>query len=317
MKPLQFHDLHPPLADLHGELIAGLSLDPKRVEPKFFYDRRGSELFERITELPEYYLTRTELALYREHGAEMAAELGESCFLVELGAGSSRKIRLLLDALRPSAYMAMDISRDFLLHSSEELAREYPELEVHAACADYSQGFTLPHGPEANRRAAFFPGSSIGNFEPAAAERLLETVADSLGEGAGLLIGVDLKKSADTLTAAYNDAAGVTAQFNLNLLERANRELEADFDLEAFRHRAWYNDREGRVEMHLEATREQAVTIGERTIPFRAGETIHTENSYKYDCDQFLELAASAGFSHRSTWRDDAGLFSVHCLRVA
>jgi dimethylhistidine N-methyltransferase len=313
---VHFYDLHPPATDMREEVLAGLSRKPRTLSPKFFYDRRGSELFEAITETPEYYPTRTELALLEHHGEEMAALLGRACLLVELGSGSSRKIRLLLDALQPAAYMPVDISRDFLLDAANELAADFPQVQVHATCADYSQGLELPWAPQELSRAAFFPGSSIGNFEPAQAQRLLHHVAQALGAGGHLLIGVDLQKPAQILERAYNDTQGLTAEFNLNLLRRINRELGADFDLDAFCHHAFYNAAAGRVEMHLISRARQQVHIGKQRIDFYRGDGIHTENSYKYTIEGFQRLAEAAGFAPLRVWTDEQNLFSVHCLRV-
>ena len=313
---VRFYDLHPPQTDMLHEVLDGLRRTPPMISPKFFYDHRGSELFEAITETPEYYPFRTELGLLEKHGEEMATLLGSDGLLIELGSGSSRKIRLLLDALQPAAYMPVDISRDFLLQAAGDLAREYPELEVHATCADYSRGLKLPWSPEELPRAAFFPGSSIGNFEPAQAQRLLHHVAQALGSGGHLLIGVDLQKDHAVLQRAYNDAAGITAAFNLNLLERFNRELNADFDVEKFAHAADYNAEAERVEMHLISRCEQTVAIGEKRLYFAEGEAIHTENSYKYTVEGFLQLAAEVGFGRVKTWLDEKKYFSVHCLKV-
>ena len=312
---VHFYDLHPAPADFRAEVLSGLARSSKRLSPKFFYDRRGSQLFDAITELPEYYPTRTEIGILKKHGETIADFLGEDCLLLELGSGSSQKIRVLLDALKPAAYMPMDISREHLLGSAQALAADYPALEVHAACADFAADFELPYCPEHLPRAAFFPGSSIGNFEPAQARELLKRVADYLGEDGKLLIGVDLKKDAGVLHAAYNDEQQVTAAFNLNLLQRINRELGADFDLQAFSHDAFYNASEGRVEMHLVSRSEQTVTVAGEAFDFDEGETIHTESSYKYDVEEFLSLAERAGFVSEQVWTDDQQLFSVHCLR--
>lgn len=312
---VHFYDLHPAPADFRAEVLSGLARSSKRLSPKFFYDRRGSQLFDAITELPEYYPTRTEISILKKHGETIADFLGEDCLLLELGSGSSKKIRVLLDALKPAAYMPMDISREHLLGSAQALVADYPALEVHAACADFAADFELPYCPEHLSRAAFFPGSSIGNFEPAQARELLQRVADYLGEGGKLLIGVDLKKDAGVLHAAYNDEQQVTAAFNLNLLQRINRELGADFDLQAFSHDAFYNASEGRVEMHLVSRSEQTVTVAGESFEFDEGETIHTESSYKYDVEEFLLLAERAGFVSEQVWTDDQQLFSVHCLR--
>ncbi len=313
---VRFYDLHPPQVDMLREVLEGLRREPPMISPKYFYDQRGSELFEAITETDEYYPFRTELGLLEKHGDEMAALLGSDGLLIELGSGSSRKIRLLLDALQPAAYMPVDISRDFLLQAANDLAREYPELEVHATCADYTSGLKLPWSPEELPRAAFFPGSSIGNFEPRQAQRLLHHIAQALGKEGHLLIGVDLQKDTKVLKRAYNDAAGITAAFNLNLLERFNRELDADFDLQRFQHVADYNEASGRVEMHLISRSEQRVNIGPERLYFAEGEAIHTENSYKYTVDGFLQLAREAGFERVKSWLDERHYFSVHCLKV-
>ncbi len=322
---VSFHDYHPTPADLRAEVLAGLSLSPKRLSPKFFYDRHGSQLFDAITELPEYYPTRTEIAILAEHGAEMAGRLGRGQVLVELGSGSSLKIQTLLEALAPAVYVPVDISKEHLLASADALARRFPGLRIEAVCADYSGPFELPLRPDWGTPAAFFPGSSIGNFEPAAAARMLRRVADLLGPGGRLLIGVDLLKDRAVLEAAYNDAQGVTADFNLNLLARINRELGADFDLDAFAHHAWFNptpdprlpDGPGRIEMHLVSQRAQRVQVAGRMFELAEGEGIHSESSYKYALPGFAQLAASAGFATEQVWTDRGGLFSVHCLRVA
>lgn len=321
---VRFHDHHPTPADLREEVLVGLAATTKRLSPKFFYDQRGSRLFDAITELPEYYPTRTEIDILVAHGAEMAEHLGRGQVLVELGSGSSRKIQILLSALAPSVYMPVDISREHLLDSAETLALHFPALHIEAVCADYSGPFALPLDPGWGRPAAFFPGSSIGNFEPAPAARLLRRVAAVLGAGGRLLIGVDLVKDLAVLEAAYNDAQGVTAEFNLNLLARINRELGADFDLGAFVHQARFNPAPdpalvggpGRIEMHLISTRDQQVRVAGRVFDFGEGEGIHTESSYKYDLAGFRRLAAEAGFHTEAVWTDPGARFSVHCLRV-
>jgi len=313
---IQFYDFHPPLADLKKEVLTGLSCQPKAISPKFFYDKQGSELFDKITELPEYYPTRTEISILKQHGPEMASLLGEECFLLELGSGSSQKIRLLLDALQPAAYMPMDISKEHLLESAQTLATDYPELEIHATCVDYSDEFQLPYSPKKATKAAFFPGSSIGNFEPSQAQVLLERIAQLLGPEGALLVGVDLKKAPQRLNTAYNDAQGITAAFNLNLLTRINRELKANFELSQFSHHAFYNQELGRIEMHLVSNQSQEVQVDGQTFAFAEGESIHTENSYKYTVEQFHSIASDAGFLPEQVWTDDSELFSVHCLRV-
>jgi dimethylhistidine N-methyltransferase len=271
-------------------------------------------LFDAITELPEYYPTRTEIGILQEHGEIIAELLGQDCLLLELGSGSSKKIRVLLDALKPAVYMPVDISREHLLGSAEALAADYPALEIHAVCADYTTDFDLPCCPDPINRVAFFPGSSIGNFEPSTALELLRRVAHHLKEGGRMLIGVDLKKDAELLHAAYNDSQQLTAAFNLNMLHRINRELDADFDVQAFAHHAFYNERQGRVEMHLVSKAAQTVTVAGQLFEFAAGESIHTENSYKYSVEEFLALAEKAGFFSERVWTDDDRLFSVHCL---
>lgn len=313
---VRFHDLNPPGTAMLREVLDGLLRKPPMISPKFFYDHRGSELFEAITRTPEYYPFRTELALLERHGAEMAGLLGKESLLVELGSGSSRKIRLLLDALRPAVYMPVDISRDFLLEAASELAADYPAIQVHATCADYSRGLELPRLAQELPRAAFFPGSSIGNFEPAQARQLLQHVARALGRGGHLLIGVDLQKERSVLNRAYNDAAGHTAAFNLNLLAHLNREIGTDFNLAGFRHCAYYNSTAERVEMHLVSCAIQQVNVGGRRISLRRGDTIHTENSYKYTCEGFTQMAKAAGFVPVRVWSDEREYFSVHCLRV-
>jgi dimethylhistidine N-methyltransferase len=313
---VHFYDYHPEPADMRAEVIKGLSEGQKRIAPKFFYDRRGSQLFDAITELPEYYPTRTEIGILRSHGAEMADLVGRGALLVELGSGSSLKIRVLLNALQPSVYVPVDISREHLLESATDLAGSFPGLEVHAACADYSVPFELPVEPSGHGgRAAFFPGSSIGNFDPVEAFRFLQRVGALVGNGGKLLIGVDLVKNAETLRAAYNDAQGITADFNLNLLRRINRELDADFDLSLFEHDAFFNERESRIEMHLVSRAVQNVWVTGRRFTFHEGESIHTENSYKYTIEGFQSLARNAGFEPERCWTDPNRLFSVHCLR--
>jgi dimethylhistidine N-methyltransferase len=314
---LHFYDLQSSAEDFRAAVMEGLGQSPKRLPPKFFYDEQGSRLFDAITELPEYYPTRTEIGLLRRHGQEIAERLGSGLLLVELGSGSDVKIRVLLSALCPSAYMPIDISPQHLYRSGHAIAEDFPALQVHAVCADYSAALRLPEVAPFCPRAAFFPGSSIGNFEPGQARSLLERIADMVGPGGRLLIGVDLKKDAGLLDVAYNDAQGVTAAFNRNLLVRINRELDADFDLEAFDHRAYYNAEQGRVEMHLMANSPQRVHIDGHHFDFRAGEGLHTENSYKYSVAEFCTLAEGAGYVSEKVWQDEQNLFSLHCLRVA
>jgi dimethylhistidine N-methyltransferase len=315
---IQFHDLHPTPADLAAEVLAGLRRRPRYIPPKFFYDARGSQLFDAITAQPEYYLTRAEVEILRANAPEIAARVGTGSLLVEPGGGSCAKVRILLEGLRPCAYVPMDISRDHLRAAAEQVAAEFPWLEVHASCADFTRAMTLPDSaPEPEGpRVAFFPGSSIGNFDPEGAVGFLGAVATLVGPGGFLLIGADRKKDKATLDAAYDDRAGVTADFNLNLLVRINRELGADFDLAAWRHRAFFNEALGRIEMHLVSARDQTVRVAGEAFAFAAGETIHTENSYKYADDEFRALAARAGFSAEAVWTDARGLFAVHLMQV-
>lgn len=319
MDNLTFYDLEPSASSFRQEVLQGLVQSRKTIAPKFFYDRRGSQLFDQICTLPEYYPTRTETSLLRQHGQEISELVGPHSLVIEYGSGSSQKIRLLLNALTaPSGYMPIDISRDHMLQSTCELASQYPALEMAAVCADYTQPFDLPllKTQPAKQRLLFFPGSTIGNLEPEAALRLLKQSASLLERGGSLLLGVDLKKDPAILHAAYNDAAGVTAAFNLNLLHRINRELNGNFNLETFRHYAFYNPAKGRVEMHLFSQQSQCVQIGQTSVSFRAGETIHTENSYKYTVEEFQEIAYLAGFTPIKTWIDDQQLFSVYYLTV-
>ena len=313
-RAVRFYDRLPPADSFHTEVLEGLGAYPKRIAPKFFYDTRGSQLFEAICDLPEYYLTRAETEILTAHAPEIARLVGPESLLIELGSGNSRKVRLLLEAMQPAAYLPMDISRDHLLRAAHLLAAEYPWLHVHATCIDYSRRFELPFRSDGSRKIAFFPGSSIGNFEPSETVAFLRNVARVLKPDGALLVGVDLKKDARVLNAAYNDARGITAQFNLNLLARINRELDGGFILDRFEHRAFYNEAESRIEMHLASRLRQAVSVGGQHILFAQGETIHTENSYKYGLDEFRNLASQAGFRPLHAWSDRRGLFSVHYL---
>jgi dimethylhistidine N-methyltransferase len=314
---IQFHDLHPTPADLAAEVLAGLRRRPRAIAPKFFYDARGSRLFDAITELPEYYLTRAEVEILQAHAGEIAARVGTGSLLVEPGGGSCAKVRILLEGLRPCAYLPMDISREHLQAAAERVAAEFPWLEVHAACTDFTRRMEVPDAAPEGPRVAFFPGSSIGNFDPEGAVDFLAAVATLVEAGGFLLIGVDRKKDRAVLDAAYDDAAGVTAAFNLNLLERINREIGADFDLGHWRHRAFYNEALGRIEMHLVSLADQTVHVAGEAFRFEADETLHTENSYKYGIEEFQALARRAGFLPEAVWTDSRGLFAVHLLRVA
>lgn len=296
-----------------AEVIEGLRRPRKTLPCKYFYDAQGSALFERICDLPEYYLTRTELEILRLHIAEMAGELGPELLLIEYGSGSGKKTLLLLDHLEaPAAYVPIDISESAMLAFAGSLRARYPSLEVLPVCADYTRAFTLPRSRRRpRRRAVFFPGSTIGNFTPQEAVEFLARARRTAGEGGALLIGVDLRKERSILEAAYDDPAGVTAAFNLNLLARINRELGGDFRLEDFRHRAFFDERLGRVEMHLVSRRTQTVRIAGEEFSFGEGESIHTECCYKYAEDEFAGVAARAGWTARRAWSDPARLFSV------
>ena len=317
-RPAAFIDLHAEADRFLVEVTEGLSRPRKALPPKYFYDERGAQLFEAICGLPEYYLTRAELAIMAGHADEMARHLGRGCAVIEYGSGSGRKTRLLLKALSPVAYVPIDISRSQLQVTANEIAAEFPGLRVTAVCADYSGAVKLPSlaGPPPRRRVVYFPGSTIGNLTPAEAARFLANARRLAGPGGGMLVGVDMKKDTARLNAAYNDARGITAEFNLNLLARINRELGADFDLAAFRHHAFFNEAEGRIEMHLVSLREQVVSVGGSRFAFRGGETIHTENSYKYTAEEFRELAHGAGFTPMRHWTDGEVQFAVHYLAV-
>ena len=316
--PLELCDLAPARASFLADVLAGLAGPRKTLPCKYLYDEAGSALFERICELDEYYPTRTELGILRRHAGAMAAALGPRCLLVEYGSGSSTKTRLLLERLEdPAGYVPVDISREHLLRAAGALSARHPRLRVLPVCADFTHPFELPPVPGTLRRAAYFPGSTIGNFAPAEARKFLAQVAEQCGPGGMLLIGVDLRKSRAVLEPAYDDAQGVTAEFNRNLLRRINRELGASFDVASFDHRAFWNSAEGRVEMHLVSRREQTVRVGGRSVRFARGESIHTESSHKYELGEFAALARSAGFEVLRVWTDEARLFSVQLLRTA
>jgi dimethylhistidine N-methyltransferase len=305
-------EIEPPFA---RDVVSGLTARPKRLPPKYFYDEAGAQLFEEITALPEYYPTRCELAILRERAADIARFFPEGSALVEFGSGSSRKVRILLAAAPTiAAYVPVDISSEMLSQEAEALRRDHPQLAVLPVEADFTQPFVLPAAVASRARTGFFPGSTIGNFEPHEACAFLRHAGRTLGGGAGLIIGVDLVKEASILHAAYNDAAGVTAKFNLNLLARINRELDGDFDLASFSHKAFYNSVRQRIEMHLVSKQRQKVKVAGRVIEFRAGETIHTENSYKYTLETFGALARGSGWTPKSVWTDAGGNFSIHAL---
>jgi len=301
------------LADpqFRADVLAGLERRPRAIPARWFYDRRGSELFEAITGLPEYYPTRTETAILERACPEVAAITGDGRAVVEFGSGSSTKTPILLRALAPSAYVPIDISGEFLRHSTRALAAAFPDLLVLPFEADFMRPLALPRTIAGAAKLGFFPGSTIGNMTPLAAVDLLRAMRTSLGEGAQLLIGMDRIKDAATLVAAYDDAAGVTAAFNLNLLERINRELAGTVPVEAFRHRAVWNDDRARIEMHLEATRDVAFTVAGRAFAMAAGETIHTENSHKYGPREARILLRAGGWTPIAEWSDEADRFAL------
>jgi dimethylhistidine N-methyltransferase len=315
-----FLDFKPPADDFLADTIDGLSRPQKTMRPKYFYDERGSALFEAICETPEYYPTRTELGILADFGDEIAVLAGPRAAIVEPGAGAAQKVRLLLDRLEnPALYLAIDINRAHVIAAAEDLARERPDLRVGAAHADFTRPMMLPGSlyEGAVRRIVFFPGSTIGNFRRPAALGILSAARGLLRRGDLLVIGVDLVKDVDVLEAAYNDAGGVTAAFNLNLLERINRELDGDIDIDKFEHQAGWNAGERRIEMRLFARRDLAFKVAGRRFTMSAGESIYTEDSHKYDLEGFRRLCAEAGFARLALWTDPRRLFSVQAFEAA
>jgi len=315
-KPVKLTDLSPETEDLLDAVLDGLGRDAKQLHCKLFYDELGSQLFDSITSLEEYYPTRTESGIMRDHIDDVVSHIGREVMLIEYGSGSSEKTRVLLDHLQDVvAYVPIDISCEHLLNSAKDIAAEYSGVEVLPLCADYTESFKVPASKRpARRKVIYFPGSTIGNFHPQDAAQFMRRMARSCGDGGGLVIGVDLKKEPAILHRAYNDKQGVTADFNLNILRRINRELDADFNLDAFRHRAIYNAQKGRIEMHLVSLADQRVDVAGTEIHFGEGETIWTESSYKYTLDEFAALAAEAGFVVDTVWTDAENLFSVQYL---
>ncbi len=298
-----------------GEVIVGLQRTPKSVSPKFLYDARGSELFNAICTTEAYYPTRTERGIYASQAAAIAAEVGPEATVIEFGPGDMSKIRLLLEQLRPQTYVGVDVSAAQLEDAGPVLASDFPWLDVLAICGDFGPSHTLEqYLPQDSKCVAFFPGSTIGNFDPEAAQQFLQGLRDMIGSAGAAIVGVDLQKPVAVLEAAYNDPQGYTSAFNLNLLTRLNRELGADFDERRFRHKAYYNEQIGRVEMHLVSVIEQQVRVNGHTIDFQPGETIHTENSWKYTREGFEQLALNAGFSVRRFFTDERGWFGVFVL---
>lgn len=310
---IDIHDLEPQRSDLLADAITGLQQPQKQLPCKYFYDQTGAELFEQICDLPEYYPTRTELSIMRKYAGEMAEVIGQHARIVEYGSGEGLKTQLLLDALQqPSAYIPIDIARCQLQRVAQQLQQQHPNLDVLPVCADYTADFELPT-PEQDfaNTTIYFPGSTIGNFAPEQAQQFLAKVARQACPAGSLLIGVDLRKDHAILEAAYNDSAGVTAAFNLNLLHRLNDEVDANFNINAFTHDARFNPTTSAVEMHLVSTQQQTVQLNGNQFSFAAGESIHTENSHKYDLDDFARLAAAAGWTRQNVWLDAEKLFSV------
>ncbi len=298
------------------EVIQGLQKPQKELSSKFFYDERGSRLFEKITQLQEYYPTRTEISILEKHIEEITGQIGDKAVMIELGSGSSRKTRLLLDKLESLvSYIPVDISEEYLQQVAEQLRQDYPQVLVKPVCADYTSRFEIPDlAPDYKNQVLFFPGSTIGNFSPKEANNFLNNLESLTDDNASLLIGVDLRKDRSVLEAAYNDQKGVTAEFNKNILMRLNKELSADFDLSTFRHNAFFNEQESRIEMHLVSKRDQTVTICGQEFYFEEGESIHTENSYKYSIERFRDLVGDS-FSIDQIWTDENRYFSVQFLR--
>lgn len=310
-----FLDLHPDLGDFRTDAIEGLSHEQKCISPKYFYDERGSKLFDRITTLDEYYPTRTEKEIFLGNAADITNAVGPNTAIFEYGSGSSEKVDWLINGLQnPVAYVAMDISKDHLIESASALAKEH-DLPMAAVCADFHAPVELPAGilPVEERWLGFFPGSTIGNMAPASAAAFLTRASSTLGSGAKFLLGVDLEKDPAILNAAYNDAEGVTAAFNLNLLRRMKGELDADIKLEDFEHYAFYNEDDCRIEMHLRALRATSIVINDQTFPFREDETLHTENSYKYSVPRLKSLLESTPWRLDQVWTDEKDWFAA-CL---
>jgi L-histidine N-alpha-methyltransferase len=303
--------------DFAEAVLAGLAQPQKTIPARFFYDTAGSELFEKITQLPEYYPTRTEVGILEANGASIAAAVGPGRAVIEFGSGSSAKTPLLLRTVAASAYVPIDISAEFLDMAAADLARKLPELPVFPLAADFTRPLRLPTGIVGRPKLGFFPGSTLGNLAPAAAIDLLRAFADTLGDGSWLVIGLDLRKDATTLEAAYNDAAGVTAAFNLNLLHRINRELDGTIDVAAFAHTAPFNPDLGRIEMHLRAVHETSFTVLGTPFALAAGETIHTENSYKWTLDETRLIARAAGWNPVDVWTDPDARFALHLWQAA
>jgi dimethylhistidine N-methyltransferase len=305
--------------NLTNDVLEGLKKEPKELSPVWFYDELGSFLFDNICELPEYYITRTELQIMHGHALEMTQHIGPEAALIEFGSGTSLKTRLLLDHLEnPLAYVPVDISREHLFTAAGSLAKDYPNLHIVPVCADFTQNFELPQFIRAaQRRVVYFPGSTLGNFDRPQARALLARMRDLIGKNGAVLIGIDLRKDPRVLERAYDDAAGVTAEFNINALRHVNRELGTDFDLDAFDHMAVWVENESRIEMHLVSKRDQVVHVGGEKVRIQRGEHLRTEYCHKYTLETFSDLAATAGLAVKRVWLDPNKLFSVQLLEPA
>ncbi|KGD65401.1 hypothetical protein Y5S_01294 [Alcanivorax nanhaiticus] len=309
---LTFYDLHPPATDMLAEVTQSLSAARPHLHPKYFYDETGSRLFDAITTTEEYYPTRTEAGLLEQYSGDIQRQLGATGTIAEPGAGSCQKVRLLLERWAPDRYMPLEISRDCLLQSTRELSLAFPDIQISAVCADYCQALSLPSDSLPGGRVVFFPGSTIGNFDPEERRQFLRGLHHLAGPGGALLIGADLQKDSARLNAAYNDAQGLTAAFNLNALHHLNRALNCDFDVANMRHVAFYNPEAQRIEMHLECLKDQQLKLGECQLTLKSGTRIHTENSYKFSVESFTRELMEAGFTPRGCWTDPDNLFSLH-----
>ncbi len=313
---IHFHDMHPTANDILQDVITGLQQSPRSISPKYFYDEYGSQLFDQITELEDYYPARTEIGILQKYKQEIVESLNEGCLLIEPGGGNCSKVRIFVDELKPVMYVPMDISKEHMLASAKQMSKQHSWLDIHAVCNDFTLKLELPEGLPNAPRVVFFPGSSIGNFQAAEAVHYLSDIANLVGESGQLLIGVDLKKDKNILERAYDDSEGVTAKFNMNLLTRLNNEISANFDLKTWSHYAFYNTQQGRIEMHLKSMCEQVVHINDHEFYFAKDETIHTENSCKYSVDEFKKLGIEAGLNPEKVWVDDNQNFSVHLFSV-
>ena len=311
---LEFTDTGQTVIDERRALLATLAETPPRISPKYFYDSRGSELFEAITRLPEYYLTRAEAEIFNQHAREIAAVITPGDTLIEPGSGNCEKVRHLLQHTQPGAYVPIDIAGAFLLEAATQIARDWPALQVHAVAADFTQPWTFGNLLPGGRRIIFYPGSTLGNFEPDAQTAFIQRLSQTIGGNGGILLGVDLHKDSRTLQRAYDDSAGVTADFNRNMLRVVNAQLGSDFDPDAWRHEARYNDVQRRIEMDLVASSPQRITLGEAALEFHEGDAIRTEHSYKFTLEGIQSIAESGGLHLERHWQDSAGQFCVAFL---